>query len=133
MKLNKDQVAKIKQHFKDNKAVYISTAICVAGITVLIMRETRATELQRGTASARVGFSFFSTVNNQNHVVNVLEREGRGHPGYITKCLETLVEYKNQGLAAKHYGVSDAVMSGHLNGKLPDVNGFHFERVGLTD
>jgi hypothetical protein len=85
-----------------------------------------------GTAATTVfvrPFSFFS----KSTVITVIQREGRGRPGFLTYCLETGQAFSSQRMAAISQGVDDAVMSLHIRGKLPDVNGFHFERLYLDE
>ena len=53
----------------------------------------------------------------------------KGHPGYLTRCIDTSDVFESQKKAASAFGISDKVMSEHLKGKLPDANGHHFERV----
>lgn len=102
-----------------------------------IMRESHAgliDRIQRGLQDHRVhGFSLFlkSPISNSFNqtVVSVVERESRGHPGYIVTCKETLENFLSQDKAALSEGVSAKIMSLHLHGKLDDINGHHFERV----
>ena len=69
--------------------------------------------------------SFFSTQN----VVTVIEREGRGHPGYLVRCLETGRVFPSQDAAARSIGAYPSILSSHLQGKHSDVFGLHFERI----
>ena len=121
---------KIKQHFIENKKFYIGTGcgFVFAGITCSVIRG-RSVEIPRVSNGSDVittrPFSFFSKQN----VVTVIKREGRGHPGYRVRCLETGAEFMSQGEAARELGAYPSVISGHLNGKLPNVHGLHLERI----
>lgn len=132
-----DVLDEVKNHFERNKATYLTLGI--AGITLLIMKG-RIETLAYGGVSDRsiVGnaaldrinirpFLFFSkqTIN----VVSVIEREGRGHPGYLVRCLETNQTFPTQGEAARHFASDATTMSRHIVGILPNVKGFHFERL----
>jgi len=86
------------------------------------------TELQRGSVFVRP-LNFLSRNNN---VVSVVEREGRGHPGYIVRCIETGDMFLSQKEVAKAYNCPDSILSMHLRGKIPDFAGHHFERVGIA-
>lgn len=129
-------IERVKKHIKDHKVAYscAATAIGVAAFTCVVMRDRHAV-LQRGADGPDVAtmrslcFNFFSNQKDSGNVTATILREGRGHPGYITRWLEEMIDYETQGLAAKEHGVSSSVMSGHLQGKLPDVNGQHFVRV----
>ena len=134
---------KIKNHFKRNAGAYVTlVGVCVlAGITTVIMRErsTRVAEefplgVQRPPKNSHweySGSNFFSNSFNKDsfNVINVIEREGRGHPGYLTRCLETGLTYKTQAVAAREHGLSPTKMSNHLNGMLDHVGGYHFDRI----
>lgn len=129
---------KFKKHIKENKKIYITGTVCflVAGITCIIMRGRYADmqSVSDGLAKVTVRpLSFFSKhIDQSTTIVNVVEREGRGHPGYITRCLETGELFLTQGEAAKAFSLSPANLSSHINGKFKDCGGYHFERVGLV-
>jgi hypothetical protein len=111
------------------KIVLIGSGIAVAGITCYIMRG-RYVMVGNAALNGLDGvtvrpLAFFS----KQSVVTVVEREGRGHPGYITKCLETGIRYAAQEDAARAIGVHPTTMSRHILGVLPDVKGLHFERI----
>ena len=130
----------IKNHFRENKKVYISIGIglvgglTIAGITSAIVRSNilqrgmREEGLQRGPFNAA---SFVFSNKQTISVTTVLDRDGRGHPGWPVRNLETKQIFFSQGEAARAFDVSESVLSGHLKGKIPDVYGLHFERVSL--
>ena len=62
--------------------------------------------------------------------VTVLER--RGHPGWVTRCVETGEVYASQARAAACNNISPSRMSAHLNGQASHANGLHFERLYLA-
>jgi hypothetical protein len=130
----KDKIQKIKDHFVRNQAAYISggTGILVgAGITLIIMRGRHAgirgvPDTAENSVFVRP-LSFLST--QTNNIVTVVERENRGHPGYLIRCLETNEIFTSQKQAARAKNVSDAIFSLHVRRKLDDINGLHFERM----
>lgn len=132
------KVQKIKQHIKDNKKVYVNgiSIVVIAGLTTLIMRDRHAV-LQTGadgldvTTVRSFNFNFLARQLESGNVTTVISRDGRGHPGYITRWLEEMIDYETQGLAASEHGVPASVMSAHIQGKIPDVNGNHFVRVSV--
>ena len=84
--------------------------------------------------TGHIGFTFSNTeIHDSFNVVNAFEREGRGHPGYLTRCLETKMTWPTQKAAAYAHGVHPNRMSDHLNGRLEHLNGNHFERIYLAD
>lgn len=122
--------------WQDHKeAIIVAAAMSAAGITCAIMRGNAARGAAgegsaRGAVTNTSSFLFRSpqTVN----VLTVVEREGRGHPGWPVRNLETKRIDLSQKSAAQHFGIPEKVLSGHLNGKFDDVDGLHFERVSLT-
>jgi len=138
----------IKSHFERHKVAYIAgavgTGIGIAGFTCLIMRghytsvprvlESGVPRVPDGPAKVTVSpLSLFSNrMTNVNNVVTVIEREGRGHPGYLVKCLETGERFVSQNHAAAEKGITPAALSQHLNGLREHAGGLHFERIGET-
>lgn len=125
----------IKAHVGRHKVAYsVGTIVVIAGITCVIMRSyvaqgaTSISDAQGGlTNTASFNFSNKPTIN----VITVLERSGRGHPGYPVMCLEDNIVYLSQKLAAEAYDFTEGLLVGHLAGKFPDVDGRHFIRVSL--
>lgn len=127
---------KIKKHVKEHKIAYTNaaTAVVFTGITWAIMRSNvlRGGACESGlrggpTNTASLVFRNKQTIN----VTTVLDREGRGHPGWPVRNVETKQVYLTQGAAAKAAGVTESLMSAHINGKFPDIDGLHYERVNL--
>ena len=85
--------------------------------------------------AGNIGFDFSNSVFNGNvkNVVSVKERTGRGHPGYIVRCIEDNLGFESQNDAARAYNVHPTTMSDHLNGRADNVAGKHFERVNLVE
>ena len=132
---------KIKNHFIKHKEAYIvgGCSILVAGITCAIMRgkytsshqELDSERLRRSEPDMTVNTRPLNIFNNKpiTSVVTVVEREGRGHTGYIIRCLETGDVYFTQNEAAEALHVWPSIISRHMNGSIPDINGNHLERV----
>jgi hypothetical protein len=126
----------VTDHVKRHKVAYsFGAGVAVAGITFLIMRSTGLrggpgiSGLRGGpTNTASINFSNRSAIN----IINVLDREGRGHPGWPVRNLETKRVFLSQKEAADAFGVTEHLMSGHLRGKFDNIDGFHFERVNLV-
>lgn len=125
----------VKSHFERHKVAYsLGAGVAIAGITCLIMRGSRLrgglgiSGLRGGPSNtASLIFKNKQTIN----VVTVLDREGRGHPGWPVRNLETKRIFFSQKEAADAIGVTESLMSAHVQGKFPDIDGLHFERVSL--
>jgi hypothetical protein len=61
-----------------------------------------------------------------------VEKEGRGHPGYMVQRIEDGLVWVSQKQAAIAVEVDPSRMSNHLNGRTPQINGEHFARVQLA-
>lgn len=149
---------KVKEHVKEHKEEYILGGIVLAGITLLVMkgRYARMQRVLNGSdkitmhpfgakptywahqpmqspPTGHIGFTFSDIQDSfNNNVINVLEREGRGHPGYMIRCVENELTYVSQKQAALAFDVSPKRISDHMNGRLADVDGYHFERIVLA-
>jgi len=126
-------VEKGKDHFRKYKVVYscAATGVVVAGITALIMKGRHARMQSVPDGLARVTMRPFLFCSNGNNIVSTVERNGRGHPGYIVQSLETGARFPTQAETARAFNVSPSLLSSHLNGRFDNVNGLHFERVSL--
>lgn len=131
---------KVKKHLSAHKELYLGLCVglTIAGITYLIMRDPESilpsgidAELPSGSVApdqAQTGFFIFADTINGD-IATTVYNGTRGHPGFITRCIETGELFLTQSSAARSVGSSNSIMSTHLNGKLEDVNGYHFERV----
>lgn len=134
--------SRVKRHFQENWKIYCAiggTAI----FTYAIMRNTRKSSDAKdsiGDTSACVKdsigdtqvFSFLNNIGPSIGVVNVMEREGRGHPGYLTRCLDDGLAYASQKRAAEAYTLDEKHVSDHILGRREHVNGLHFERIYMA-
>jgi len=122
----------VKDHLNRNQAAYISgvtTGILCAGTTMLIMRGRHAENSMSSDGHDGVTMRLFNFFRNNNSIVTVIEREGRGHPGYLVRCIESGNVFTSQSKAANSMNIPEIVISKHLTGKFPDANGYHFERI----
>ena len=126
----------LTNHVKRYKVAYsLGAGIAVAGITCLIMRSNIARGAMGG-ANTRGEFAntaslIFRSPQTVN-VTTVLDRGGRGHPGWPVQNLETKRVFFSQKQAAEAFGIPEQILSGHLNGKFPNVDDLHFQRVNLV-
>jgi len=128
----------VKAHVKRHQVAYsVGAVIVVAGITYYIVRSSIAQRGIREGLNAQRGLtntaSYFSFGNKQTiNITTVLDREGRGHPGWPVRNLEFKKVFFSQREAANTFDISEGILSLHLQGKLPDAGGLHFERVNLV-
>jgi hypothetical protein len=126
----------VKDHVKRHQVAYsFGVGFGIAGITCLIMRSSIARGVMCGGLNARGVLTNTASFNLSNrqilNITTVLDREGRGHPGWPVRNLETKRIFFSQREAAKTFDIPEDVLSGHLKGKFANVDGLHFERVNL--
>jgi hypothetical protein len=127
----------IRDHYERHKFAYgLGAGVALAGITYLIMRGSIARGGIREGFNARGGLTNTASFNFSNkpmiNITTVLDREGRGHPGWPVRNLEFNRIFFSQKEAADTFGIPEGVLSGHLTGKFTDADGLHFERVNLV-
>jgi hypothetical protein len=131
-----EKYERVKEHVKKHREGYFVGALGLAGITWLIMREPRTTPLggvdrlaRESTGSFNSARSLFGSASNK--VVTTIHNGSRGHPGFITRCIETGDQFETQTDAARFFGIPVNIMSQHLNRGRDLAEGLHFERVPL--
>jgi hypothetical protein len=122
----------VRDKIRENWKPFVA-GVAFAVITYGIMRSTG---LQRGPGVSKLQRGLTNTAslifaNQTVNITTVFDRDGRGHPGWPVQNLETKQIFPSQKSAADAIGAHESVMSGHIQGKLPDVHGLHFERVNL--
>lgn len=126
---------KVTTHVHEHETAYAFVAgVVVTGFTLFIMRSNAARgaaseSRARGALTNTASFIFNSPQTVK--VTTVLDRDGRGHPGWPVRNLETKRIFLSQKDAAKAFDIPQKLLSSHLKGKFPDVDGLHFERVNL--
>lgn len=127
---------RLKDHFRKHKATYSFGVggVIFAGFTYVIMRSSglRGGPCAKGLRGGpgNTASQFFNNKSTIN-ITTVIEREGRGHPGWPVRNLETKQVFLTQKDAADAFNIPESLMSGHVNGKFPDIDGLHFERINL--
>jgi hypothetical protein len=122
---------KVKSHFETHKELYLRVAggVAIAGITAIVMRDRHANLLKGldGPTGATVrSLNFFSKGGD---IVTTVHNGGRGHPGFRVHNFEHNLDFDTQGIAARTFSIPENVMSMHLNKKIPDAYGLHFDRI----
>jgi hypothetical protein len=126
---------KIREHIERHKTTYacVVTGIGVAAFTTIIMRERyegfRKEPYGPKTADTLVTMRPLSFLSSQGNVVKVVNKYGIGRPGYLIHSLDTNEYFTSQREAASVFGISEAILSKHLSGKLENAEGYNFERL----
>jgi hypothetical protein len=114
----------IKAHVRRNeKAYYIGSMIIVAGVTFLVTRRV----ILRNMAIEEISIDFFNKPTRNLVEVTVPETNVGNdilNPG-------SRVGFFSQQSAGRAYGVSEPVLSSHLQGTLPDIKGEILERTNF--
>ena len=134
-----DVTEDIRSHFERNKTAYMAGAagVTLAGFTFLIMRGRYEALAPGGAygpeaADTLVTMRPLSFLSSQSNVVKVVNRSGHGRPGYLIRSLDTDEFFSSQREAATIFGISEKLLSNHLNGKLPNAEGYKFERLNFA-
>ena len=134
-----DVADEVKSHFEKYKFVYLAGGIgvSVASFTYLMMRGRYEALAPGGaygpeTADTLVTMRPLSFLSSQSNVVKVVNRSGHGRPGYLIRSLDTDEFFSSQREAATIFGISEKLLSNHLNGKLPNAEGYRFERLNFS-
>ena len=83
------------------------------------------------TADTLVTMRPLSFLSSQSNVFKIVNRSNHGRPGYLIHSLDTDEFFSSQRETAKVFEISEKLLSNHLNGKLPNVEGYQFERLNL--
>jgi hypothetical protein len=112
---------RVKLHVKEHKETYIASSVtallAIAG-TLAVTSGSKAVQL------SPLSFAYKSTLVQ----TAVLTR--RGHPGFVVKCNETGELFASIQRAAELMNISRPNLSAHLNGRLPQVSGYTFTKLG---
>lgn len=134
-----DLGSEVKSHFEKYKAAYITGAVGVAfaSVTCLYMKGRYEALAPGGAygpeaADTLVTMRPLSFLSSQSNVVKVVNRSGHGRPGYLIRSLDTDEFFSSQREAATIFDISEKLLSNHLNGKLPNAEGYRFERLNFA-
>lgn len=127
--MNMAQREKIKQHFRDNKKVYISigiTAVVTAAGTVLLLKYNNVKVTQKASQNALVNYK---PVIHQEQYVTV-ELPARGHRGFAILNDDTCEVYGSIKKAAADIGCSQKTLRDHLKGLIDNIDGNTYTNLG---
>lgn len=115
---------KVKDHFKKYKFAYIAgtagIAVGVAGTLLVCSGSSGNQAVQKVTA--------LKTGDITQNVVQV-HMTRPGPKSFVVQCIETQETWPSIRQAAQGLGVSPSLISGHLKGKFPSVDGFTFTKL----
>ncbi len=111
---------KIREHFTRHRTVYLLSG---TAILILAFRSPKQVRGDNYEVRAFLGKASLNVFHNRG--------DTHGSLSYIVRCVDTGVVYRSQAHAAVSLGISASKLSSHLNGKLPNVDGLTFERLGL--
>lgn len=125
-------MSKIKQHFKDHKEAYIAGGVCLAtgvvigAVTILVVKKggspNTVAEINNIVPKQIIAWK-------PKQIIDVYI-EALGDPGNVVQDLTTGTVYASQGQAARALGVSPSLMSQHLSGKVTNLKGHIFRKLG---
>lgn len=125
-------------HWQRYKQLYVGIAlgVALAGITLLVVRRTsvpyltqvRTVPIGETTSPSSHAWSLFGNVS----AVTTTHNGRVGHPGFVTRCVDTGEVFLSQGEAARAYGIPESMLSKHLNFGRPLVEGVSFERLPVV-
>lgn len=122
------KIDKVKKHFSDNKQLYLGIgigAVVTAAVAYLIIQGKDSVDV----TAIQKGYTITGDVSN---TINQIIEVGISRPGpksFVIQCLESQKTWPSMRSAAEDLGVNPGKLSSHLNGKFPDVNGLHFEKL----
>jgi len=122
--MNMDQRAKIKDHFRENKNVYIAAGVgvLVGAAGCVFLKDSSTLVSIRET----LNFKWKSPTTN---VVQLIIPP-LGDAGNVVQCVETGTIYASQGQAARELGVRATDVSKHMHGVQEHVAGLHLKLLG---
>jgi len=114
-------------HLKKHKWKYITGFCVLAGGTIVYL-------IFRNTSKQVIGDITNSIVqtNPIDSPIIMLLRPDGGHPGFYTRCVETGELFNSQKQAAEAVGTTSRLLGAHLKGLISDIDGLHFERLGMV-
>lgn len=119
------KIQKVKNHFRENKKLYIGIAIGV-GVTAIGFVTYILVNGKNGYNQTAV------VLGNHNTVTQTIDVyiEALGDPGNIVQDTTTGIIYASQNQAARELGLNPSRLSQHLHGRAADVDGHIFAKLG---
>lgn len=117
------RINKIKTHFRENKRVYLACGGTGVATMIGTLVITRRSEIGAGNIMKN-GVFYKPTQTLDIHI------EALGDPGNIIQDTTTGIVYASQNQAARELGLTPQRISEQLAGKVADVRGHTFAKLG---
>lgn len=116
----KNRIERTRQHLRENRAVYLSSAVCltVGVVGTVVLRDSNSQTL------IKQGLNWKPRAEINTTVVNLIERSTPSKPVHL---VGTNLYFSSMSEAARETGYSLSQLSKHINGHLPNVGGDMFE------
>ncbi len=127
----------VKDHVIENKEMYIGFALMyIVGVGVGVRYSKALKAGQTGNVSlveTVTNINPIGILSKQDITTNITKifTDNRGRPGHLVYSEDFDRHFPSQTEASKVFGISNTNMSRHLNGKIPDVKGLHFNRPSV--
>lgn len=124
-----EKLEKAKEVVKNNWKPF-TVGIVLTGVTLTVTRGRYSMpNINIVDTMAKIRpVAIFSKQNTTTNIVK-LYKTSRGRPGHFCHLFgRPEIGYPSQREAARIFGVTDKVMSRHLNGHIPDVKGYRLVR-----
>ena len=117
---------KVKDHFKKHKVAYIGVGV---GLTAGVVIGAAASNTSVVNVNVQKLFNW-KTSDVTTNVTNVQVQMVRPGPkSFAVQCVESQQTWPSIRQAAKDLGVHPWVISGHLKGKSPNIDGLTFIKL----
>jgi hypothetical protein len=123
--------AKLKAHYRKHKYGYgVGTGIATFCVIAVVTKGRLGISVSNPIGSDTILIRPISIFSKQ--IVTVIVADRKGPPSWVIECLEDELRLPSQRAMAHAKGISPSELSAHLNGRLDNVSGLHFKRVGLA-
>jgi hypothetical protein len=123
--------SRTRAHLQRNKKAYIAASIgVIAGGLGTLAFATRRPEVQVSPKIHQI--LSWKPQASQKVVVELTERSNLSKPCRIKGSTDPKDIFISQADASRKLGISESLISGHLNGKFPEANGVRLEWLEKT-
>lgn len=132
--LDKDKLVlikdRVKNHISEHKTIYTAgTIVVVGGVAFYLGARFGSANAVTNKASNKAMIVFGDQTIK---IITVVQRDGRGHPGYPVMNMITKEWWKSATACAEAEGIPIGLLRGCLQGKFSDVDGVPYAWVSLV-
>jgi hypothetical protein len=118
---------RIKQHVEKHKVAYsVGGVVVIAATSFVVGRYVGMRFGPNAWLNAKK-----IVIKENVFLIHTYER-WTGPPSWMVRCVETGRVFTSQRAAAHEMGISQGVLTSHLNGRAEHVGGYHFVRVAMA-